>query len=535
MKKFKKFFFVIYPLFVAVYPILSLFQTNIEYIPFSDSIWSIVTAILVTGGLFVGFCLFLRDWEKINLILAMAWILFFSYGHVRNLIKNWTIWENLHSTAIILMPLWILFISFWVWAVLAKFKSHIQWNRFMALLGFVFCLLPAYQITKYYVRPNVDPGFLLTEVTEFKFKWTRDGAPPNIYYIILDGYGREDILLDIYQHDNSDFITALENQGFYVADHSNSNYIQTIFSLNSALNMEYLDYLQNAPGTDLNKRKFLALKTKNSSVQKILAANGYQIVIIDSGLLNTDGVDKVISINDDFTTEGSTKRPRSANAFELLLLESSALQGFLDLIILQIGLANEQEIFSSTTFKAHRERVLASFSALENFAGTPGSHFVFVHIVSPHPPFVFTADGNEVDITAAFSHLEGDLDPDKRATYIAGYRAQLTYINQKTLAAIETILQNSETPPIIIVQGDHGPGAYLQWDSAAKSNLPERLSILNAYYFPENNYQSLYPDISPINTFRVLFNTHFGGNFNLLEDRSYFSTWGSFDFLDVTP
>ncbi len=534
MQKFKIIFIVIYPLFVALYPILSLYQTNIEYIPFLDSVWSGVAVILITLGLFGTLYLILRDWEKINLILAMAWVLFFSYGHVRNLIKDWTIWENWHSNAIFLMPVWFMLIAFWVWAILTKVKALRQWNEFMAVLGFLFCLLPAVRIITYDLRLNLNAGSESTELSEFSFDWPKDEDPPDIYYIILDGYGREDILFNLYQHDNSDFITALENQGFYVADQSNSNYIQTIFSLNATLNMEYLDDLQTAPGTDLKKRKFLAHKTKNNIVQTILAANGYQIVTIDSGLLNTDGVDKVLSINHDFTPPGSAKRSRSANAFELLLLESTALQGFLDLIILQMGLANEQEIFSSTTFQAHRARVLASFKALEDFAGTPGNHFVFVHIVSPHPPFVFTADGSEVDLNAAFSHLEGNLDPAKRAAYIAGYRAQLIYINQRMLAALETILQNSTTPPIIIIQGDHGPGAYLQWDSAAESNLVERLSILNAFYFPDQNYQALFPTISPVNTFRVIFNAYFGGEFELLDDRSYFSGWGSFDFQDVT-
>ena len=31
----------------------------------------------------------------------------------------------------------------------------------------------------------------------------------------------------------------------------------------------------------------------------------------------------------------------------------------------------------------------------------------------------------------------------------------------------------------------------------------------------------LYPTISPVNTFRVLFNTYFGTNYPLLEDVSY--------------
>jgi hypothetical protein len=49
------------------------------------------------------------------------------------------------------------------------------------------------------------------------------------------------------------------------------------------------------------------------------------------------------------------------------------------------------------------------------------------------------------------------------------------------------------------------------------------MKILNAYYLPEGGGQEIYPEISPVNTFRVVFNRYFGGDLPLLEDRSYFS------------
>ena len=68
---------------------------------------------------------------------------------------------------------------------------------------------------------------------------------------------------------------------------------------------------------------------------------------------------------------------------------------------------------------------------------------------------------------------------------------------------------------IIIIQGDHGP--WLQ--SKAK-----RMQILNAYYLPGHNDQ-LYPTITPVNSFRLVFNHYFGATYPLLPDQSYFSTY----------
>ena len=48
-----------------------------------------------------------------------------------------------------------------------------------------------------------------------------------------------------------------------------------------------------------------------------------------------------------------------------------------------------------------------------------------------------------------------------------------------------------------------------------------RMSIFNAYYFPNDDF--LYDDITPVNSFRVLFDSHFQTNYGLLEDRVFFS------------
>ena len=46
--------------------------------------------------------------------------------------------------------------------------------------------------------------------------------------------------------------------------------------------------------------------------------------------------------------------------------------------------------------------------------------------------------------------------------------------------------------------------------------------ILNAYYLPGHS-DIAYPTISPVNTFRLIFNTYFGTDYELLPDTSYYS------------
>ena len=46
--------------------------------------------------------------------------------------------------------------------------------------------------------------------------------------------------------------------------------------------------------------------------------------------------------------------------------------------------------------------------------------------------------------------------------------------------------------------------------------------ILNAYYLPGYD-GDLYATISPVNSFRLVFNSYFGGEYDMLEDVSYYS------------
>ena len=127
------------------------------------------------------------------------------------------------------------------------------------------------------------------------------------------------------------------------------------------------------------------------------------------------------------------------------------------------------------------------------------------------------------------------MNESEKEEYIRKYKNQLSFINKRVIDSIDAILSRSTNPPVIILQGDHGPSAMLDYNSLENTNLKERMSILNAYYFPPNFPKELYDTISPVNTFRIIFNHYFGTNFKLLNDKNYFTTWDyPFKFIDIT-
>jgi hypothetical protein len=110
----------------------------------------------------------------------------------------------------------------------------------------------------------------------------------------------------------------------------------------------------------------------------------------------------------------------------------------------------------------------------------------------------------------------------------------VSYLNFLLKGAINDILAKSDDSPIIILQGDHGPGAFTDWYSFENTNIKERSSILNAYHFPGIDETFLYPEITPVNSFRMLFNHYFGTDFEILADMSFYNIWNRpYDYIEI--
>jgi hypothetical protein len=154
---------------------------------------------------------------------------------------------------------------------------------------------------------------------------------------------------------------------------------------------------------------------------------------------------------------------------------------------------------------------------------------VFAHLPTPHPPFLFGSHGEEINPEGFFDLSDGNAFYSRygknRQDYLTGYRNQLQYIETLVSTMVDAILDNSSRPPVIVIQADHGPGAYLDWNDSKRTNMRERLGILNAYYLPGGGDTLLSDSITPVNTFRVIFNHYFGEHLELLPDESHFSLW----------
>jgi hypothetical protein len=174
-----------------------------------------------------------------------------------------------------------------------------------------------------------------------------------------------------------------------------------------------------------------------------------------------------------------------------------------------------------------RNQILCIYSEVPNIEkNIDKPFFAFVHIFIPHRPFIFDSNGNVPEIqNVEIAEVNEDKD---------GYLNQLMFVNKKTKAMINQILETSESKPIIIIQGDHGATVIKGIESFNEKAIRERYSILNTYYFPQEIDIQPYEKMSSVNTFRLIFNNYFNANYKLLEDKSYIIDTSNSKSIDVT-
>jgi len=384
-------------------------------------------------------------------------------------------------------------------ALVARLRSRSrQVNVWLNVLAIGWSLLPLLQVTlDLATRLAVSRTFQPVSAPSSASVW--QGPVPDIYYIILDGYARNDVLKAIYDYDNQAFLDRLTQKGFFVATSSRTNYSQTIPSLASSLNMTYLDDVARQMSTAPHNRWPAVQMIHDSAVVRFLKQRGYQFVAVASAYSGTEFQ----------SADVCAQPPASLTYFQNMLLGATPLV----------------TLFPNLQYDIHRDRILFSFRFLQEFRPGEAPVFLLAHIVSPHPPFVFEEDGSSLYPLRPFSLIDGShyLRSSAREEYRQGYIRQLLHVSQLIEETVDIILASSQEPPVIILQADHGPGSMLDWENVDNTNLQERLSILNAYYLPQGK-QTLYDTISPVNTFRVVLNACLGTHLVLLPDTSHFST-----------
>jgi len=487
-----------YPIVFGAYPVLALLAFNSGQVKVEAGWRPLLICVVFAGTLFLLLRLLLRDWHRAAFLSTLLMILFFSYGHIHILLTEKL--EDFDFTRWLLLAWFLLAVIAVVWAVKKAPTSALTWN--VIALGLVVTSL---------VQISPDLRTRSVQANRVTAKNAPEGSltlpqnPPDIYYFILDMYTREDLLKSAYDYDNGGFVKALEERGFYVAQCSQSNYTRTELSVTSSLNFSYLQDLDpkfSDPKSISRSHLWDALKHNAARYQ--LESLGYKTISFANGFPWSELDDGDIFLTPPPFSSGMTE-------FETLFIQTTLARQLQDFGWLDLDQITGQNF---------RDRDMLIFNSIEDLAQMQGPKFVYIHLILPHPPFVFGPNGEHTNPADFWN--EKKLYPANK--FELGYTNQLTFLNSKMLDAVDTILSESRNAPIIILQGDHGP--WLQ-------PKPQHFFILNAYYLPGHK-TALYPTISPVNSFRLVFNDYFSGKYEMLKDVTYFSPVPKlYDFSEV--
>ncbi len=521
----------LHPFLLALYPPLFLMSRNWEYFTVKEAVGTILVILSVVSLFWVVVGLGLKhNWKKSGLVVSLTVFPFFSYSYLYEILAGVRIagLEPAHHR--FLLPVIALIYCFGVWMI-SRVKLALDpitrvLNFFGAFLVLWTCTVMAGHIIgtlnvasfcgclpseQRALAGRLDPSAKIPSTCGYPDRM------PDIYYIIVDGHARADILRKQYGYDNRPFLDFLVRKGFYIASRSNSNYCQTLLSLGSSLNLCYLDpqLERNFPGRASDS--LLTPMIRHNRVAGFLKRLGYRSVAFSTGI--------------------GTSEIRTADYYLEPLLLPSFLQYhlFASSPIAPLIYAVEPDYRS----EFHRRRLRYALNSLPEVALQTAPCFVFCHLICPHPPFVFGKNGEPRDDPRGEFFADGNryhnMRSDLQQVYVRNYKNQLAFLEKKLTEAITLILANSDVRPIIVLQADHGPGSHLDWEAADQSDMGERMAILNAYLLPSSARKLLYDSITPVNTFRVIFNGCFGTDLDLLDDRSYFSLWEKpLRFIDVT-
>lgn len=377
-------------------------------------------------------------------------------------------------------------------------------RRFAALAGAVLVIVPTVQLAVLEVQAAADATEPATSPAPGGFT-----EHPDIYYIVPDGYGRADVLADHIGHDGSAFLDELRGRGFVVPAAATANYPMTYLSMAATLDMDYV--VEAGPEALTGDRSpYYHRLQGGSALHQRLRDEGYRYAHAPPG-----------------TWEGS-----QCSGMEDLCVEPVSRRG----ATAWLGEA-EWALLQLTPAGTVAERLLtewldrpfadpAHVARTVHDAGLDGPAFVQIHMLQPHPPFLFDARCRSVPQD---DHRLTDFRPEQTGEYMEA----LQCTNRQLLELLDAI----EDDAVVVIQTDHGPGFGIRWSAPfgewSDRLVRERFTVLSAVRLPERCRGSVPDELSGVNVFRVVVACLEGREPDLLPDRWFLSSHGTSEVREL--
>lgn len=292
------------------------------------------------------------------------------------------------------------------------------------------------------------------------------------------------------------------------------------------MNLDFLDPKVFDPENFRKNQRQLIDLVRDNVVLRTLKAHGYEFVALPSGMFPTmmAGADRYIypgtfkrADDQQELMENSSTRPARPGAFDITEFQQTL-----------IDMTPIRSIMNRVVQLWWYQLVPFELGELASLRREGRPMFVFAHLLAPHLPHAYDVHGNFVDTFPPYKE---------------GWRTVTQYLNTRLVEVVDEI-KAKEPNSIIIIQGDHGsntsmPNAKNQtavpWEGDWRDYVRDRSANLSTCYLPGKGYEGLlYPELTPVNLFRIIFDTYLGTDFGKLEDVTYLSPRDSHELVRVT-
>lgn len=405
-------------------------------------------------------------------------------------------------------------------------RKQVETVPMLKFLVFVVCFIFAVQLGKVGMRIwEIRKDLTYTQPQSSLQQANKASSnKPNVYYLLFDRYANATTLKNSYNYDNTPLLDNLKQQGFVVRDDAYANYPFTTQSVSSTLSADYhaklgAEFRNSAAGfqTAFPYRKIL----DNAPVTQAFQANGYNYNQVSSWW--------------DFTRDNPSADTNPSKSFRLRLFGKNfwltdlqrdiVNKSILSPLLLKGATVGKTTLVQYQLDRNPQQNFFAEIEALKAIAANSKTQakpqFTFAHILSPHDPYVFDAQGNN----PTYDNNRNDNGVDETIKYTN----QLTFVNTQLTELIKTIRTNDPTAAIVL-QADEGPypkqfrGTLTADHYFDPINLPvaeqrQKFGVLAAYYMPDVDEQTVTTSITAsTNAFRFVLNQYLGYELPLLPD-----------------
>ncbi len=466
---------IAYPFVFSLIPPLSLYLQNIREVALPRAIWATAVSLAIAVALWFATRMVASGVGKRALALFLSLLLFHFYGlyyeAIIGLLPSGLSPLTSHALAFMLPG------SAWLVLILLLRRSRKAFHAPGLPVGLAMASLLAWLaagIAIHHARLLANTPGSHGAIPVAAHSPPRE--MPDIYCFILDEFTAPEAVHRLFGLDNSRFVSSLRELGFFVAEQSVSRYARTEPVLAGILNLgEYSAKDDPYP------------LIRNNAVVSFLKGIGYRII-------------EFASIRELFLEAAEQRFFYDLSNASLffddyyrILFERTLLRILPDLWRLK----------QTDLSRYYRQRILEVFARLPEVTAQPGPKFVYVHLLSPHEPFVFMADG----APAPPGHFWDHSAP---RYYLEQYR----YISDRIVDTVRSLLRESADPPVILLFSDHSYRGSRKPDSIVPREEMRR--VLNALYLPGVPQPALDPALSTRNDFRLVFNLYFGTSYPML-------------------